>query len=126
MPPHIFGELVKTDEGVECLKKKSYMESFISDVRNPNCSMLKKRSSLWALGHIGRTKKGIEIIIQNKLMADLVKMAESHEYLSLRGTCIYVLNMFANSFNGRTELEKFNWISHNKNNIGLFYFIFLL
>ena len=118
MPPHIFGELVKTKKGVELLKKTKYLEAFIADVRNPDCSILHKRAALWALGHIGRNKKGIALIIQKKLIPDLVKMAEQHQYLSLRGTCIYILNMFANTAEGRAELEKLYWISHNKNNLG--------
>lgn len=52
-------------------------------------------------------------------------MAESHDYLSLRGTCVYVLNMFATTSEGRAELEKFNWVSHNKN-INCKFIIFIL
>lgn len=42
-------------------------------------------------------------------------MAETHEFLSLRGTSVYVLNMMANTYEGRNELEKYNWLSHHKN-----------
>jgi len=109
MPPHLFGELVKTKKGVELLKKHKYLDEFISDIRNPETPILKKRASLWCLGHIGRTKRGISLLTQRKLILELVKMAEQSEHLSMRGTCLYILNLLATTIEGSLELEKCNW-----------------
>lgn len=47
-------------------------------------------------------------------------MAETHHHLSLRGTCLYILNMISNTSEGRKDLEKWNWISHWNHNLGNF------
>ena len=109
MPPHLFGELVKTKKGVELLKKTHYLDSFIADIFNSDCPILKKRASLWCLGHIGRTKRGITLLTQRNLIPELVKMAEQSEHLSMRGTCLYILNLLATTIEGSLELEKCNW-----------------
>jgi len=44
------------------------------------------------------------------LIDKLEEIAEKHECLSIRGTCIYVLNMLAFLKKGRQELENNNWI----------------
>jgi hypothetical protein len=38
-------------------------------------------------------------------------MAEGADYLSLRGTCIYVIGMFCNTKDGKREVRKHNWIA---------------
>jgi len=61
-----------------------------------------------------------------KLIDHLVPLAEQSEILSLRGTCLYILNMISNTEQGRIELEKQEWISHWNSNLGMKYSIFQL
>ncbi|KRX02551.1 Armadillo-type fold [Pseudocohnilembus persalinus] len=117
IPPHIFGELVKTKQGIQLLQKKQYLQKFITDLRSQEVPILEKRSSLWAIGHIGQNKKGIKLLIDQDVVKDIVKMAEQQQHLSLRGTCLYVINMICNTNEGRMELEKFNWYSHWNSNL---------
>jgi len=110
MPPHLFGELVKTKKGVELLKQSNYIKFFIDELKKDDTSVLKKRAILWCLGHIGLSKKGTAFLIEEKVIPLLVNMAEESEFLSLRGTCLYVLNLIANTVEGSQELEKCSWI----------------
>ena len=40
------------------MKKKGYLDKLINDLGDPDSSTLNKRIALWAIGNIGRTKKG--------------------------------------------------------------------
>jgi rapamycin-insensitive companion of mTOR len=53
IPPHIFGELAKTKKGIELLQLTKHLETFVKDIRSQETSIIQKRASLWALGHIG-------------------------------------------------------------------------
>lgn len=112
MPPHLFGELVKTKEGIELLKETNFLEEFIEELKKPETHVLKKRAILWCLGHIGRSKRGIELLIEKGIIPLVVKMAEQNDYLSLRGTSLYILNLISNTVEGSQELEKYNWITY--------------
>ena len=112
LPPHLYGELVKTRKGVELLRQTKYFESFVEDMLSPDCPILKKRASLWCIGHIGLSKNGFTLIKEHQLVPKLVQMAQEAEFLSLRGTCLYVLNLLANTLEGSYELEKCNWLTH--------------
>ncbi len=59
IPPHIFGELVKTKKGFELLETKKYFDDFVNEIKDSNRPLIVKRSSLWAIGHIGQSKKGV-------------------------------------------------------------------
>lgn len=118
IPPHIFGELVRTKKGVEMLKKENYLDRFIHDIRGNDIPILNKRASLWAIGHIGQSKGGIQILLEKNVVRDIIYMAENQKHLSLRGTCLYILNMISVTSDGRQELEKYNWLSHWNSNLG--------
>lgn len=121
IPPHIFGELVKTTKGIELLKNKNeatYLDWFIEDIKDPKIKIIQKRASLWAIGHIGSTKRGIQLLIERNVIKELVSMAQVSEYLSLRGTCLYILNMICKTSEGRQQLEKLDWNSHFNCNLG--------
>jgi len=36
----------------------------------------------------------------------------------MRGICVYVLNMFSNTIQGRQLMNTMNWISYNKQDLG--------
>ncbi|CAD8139168.1 unnamed protein product [Paramecium pentaurelia] len=116
MPAHIFGELAFTEAGFNLLR--NYIDYFVQSIRSADVSFQQKRSALWAIGHIGQSKYGIRLIRELGLIQDLVKMAEQYPVLSLRGTCLYTLNLICTTSMGRKELEKFQWISHLNCNSG--------
>ena len=40
-----------------------------------------------------------------------MNLAESAEFLSLRGTCIYIIGMLSNTTEGKKELLQYDWIA---------------
>lgn len=118
MPAHIFGELSYTEQGFRLLQSHNFIDYFVQQIRNDNAPVQQKRSALWAIGQIGQSKNGVKLIRDRDLFPDLVRMAEQYPVLSLRGTCLYTLNMICTTSTGRKELEKFQWISHMNSNLG--------
>lgn len=118
MPPHIFGELAYTERGFALLQEYNYIDYFIDLLLKDNVEPQNKRCALWAIGHIGQSKHGARYVRDRGLIPDLVKIAEQCPVLSLRGTCLYALNMICTTSTGRKELEKFGWISHLNSNLG--------
>lgn len=73
--------------------------------------MLKKRAALWAVGHIGSNEHGIVLIQEQDLIQPIVNLAENAEFLSLRGTCIYIIGMLSNTIEGKKEILQYDWIA---------------
>ena len=73
--------------------------------------LIRKRAALWAIGHIGSTEYGFRLIMEADLVRDIVRLAETAEILSIRGTCIYIMGLICNSGEGRAEIAKYNWVS---------------
>jgi len=66
---------------------------------------------LWALGHIGSNENGINLILEQELVLPIIKLAETADILSLRGTCIYIIGMLSNTTVGRAAIQKHGWIA---------------
>jgi len=47
------------------LREKGYLEKLIQDLGDPEATTLSKRIALWAIGNIGRTKKGVKLLKDN-------------------------------------------------------------
>ena len=43
------------------------------------------KAAIWALGHIGSTQRGLELLLQEGAVEDLVELAEECPLLSIRG-----------------------------------------
>ena len=110
-PVHFYGELVKTKKGTEYLRLSRHVPDFRTTLLSPTSTLIEKRAVLWALGHIGSHDYGIKLILENDLIQPIVNLAENAEFLSLRGTCIYVIGMFCNTKDGKREVRKHNWIA---------------
>ena len=110
-PIHCYGELVKTKAGADFLRQSKHLEVFRKDILSAESSLIQKRAALWALGHIGTNQHGITLIQENDLVQPIVNLAESAQFLSLRGTCIYIIGMLSNTTEGKKELLQYDWIA---------------
>jgi rapamycin-insensitive companion of mTOR len=84
-PVHLYGELVKTEEGAQYLKQTNDIEFFKKEILNPETPLVRKRAALWTIGHIASSEHGFKLIQQAEIISQIVKIAESDEILSLRG-----------------------------------------
>lgn len=110
-PIHFYGELVKTKQGADYLRKSRHLDQFKNDILSPDTSLSCKRAALWALGHIGANELGIKLIIEADLIQPIINLAENADYLSLRGTCIYIIGMLSNANDGKRAIQKYDWIA---------------
>jgi hypothetical protein len=110
VPRHLFGELGKTAPGVERLKKTRHLEDYMQKL-DENFPILVKRAFLWALGHTGASNTGANYLCKIGAIKKMVNIAERSSVLSLRGTASQALSLVARSSVGRSELNKYSWIS---------------
>ena len=47
--------------------------------------ILNVKSAVWALGHVGSSPGGLELLMKEDIVRELVEMAEESPVLSLRG-----------------------------------------
>ena len=110
-PIHFYGELVKTRAGADFLRQSNHLELFRKDILSQETTLLKKRAALWAVGHIGSNEHGIPLIQEQDLIQPIVNLAENADFLSLRGTCIYIIGMLSNTTEGKKEILQYDWIA---------------
>ncbi|KAI4503571.1 hypothetical protein M0802_000974 [Mischocyttarus mexicanus] len=73
--------------------------------------ILKTKSALWALGHIGTSAAGVEQLNNSGIIETIASMAETCSYYSIRATAMYALSLIATTRAGTDVLMTFNWPS---------------
>jgi hypothetical protein len=103
---------------VEYLKENHIIENLHKELINPETKLNQKRAYLWALGNIGSTELGMAYLIKTeKLAQTILDMTLNSEHLPLKGVCLNVANMFAQTPSGRQTLKENKWqISSLKQN----------
>ncbi|KAJ3087070.1 hypothetical protein HK102_011873 [Quaeritorhiza haematococci] len=115
VPPHFYGELTKTAEGCELLRRKAHFDYFADFLKRnglskPDVAMTRQlKAVLWAVGHIGANKLGLPFLLEQQVIHDIVKMAEFSTVLSLKGTCHYVIGLISLTPKGVEVLESLGW-----------------
>ncbi|TIB81103.1 hypothetical protein E3Q22_01432 [Wallemia mellicola] len=117
VPSHFYGELTKTYEGCELLAEKGHFGEFAEFIRrhgleNRDGDLINKlKSVLWAVGTIGSTPHGLPFLEDEKIIGNIVRIAEQSEFISLKGTCYFVLGLIASTEAGIAILDGYGWQS---------------
>lgn len=118
VPPHFYRELTRTKEGCKLLRDKGHFEEFATTIReygmlssDPEL-ILKVKGCLWAVGNVGSMDLGAPFLEESDVIENIVKIAESHEIMSLRGTAFFVLGLISRSIHGLEILSEYNWDSN--------------
>ncbi|KAJ3033209.1 hypothetical protein HDV00_006652 [Rhizophlyctis rosea] len=117
VPPHFYGELTKTNEGCDLLRRSGHFQGFANIIRefgsavSDNQSLLYLKSTLWAVGNIGATDTGLPFLLKENIIKDIIAIAENSPILSLRGTAFYVLGLISRTAAGVDALEELGWES---------------
>ncbi|KAF8965157.1 hypothetical protein BGZ46_000655 [Entomortierella lignicola] len=115
LAPHFYGELTRTEEGCDLLRRKGRFGEYARYIRE-HCAESKDsaiisdlKAILWAVGHVGSTVGGLPFLEEEDLIKYIVGMAERSKVLSLRGTCFYVLGLMCKTTQGVEILEDYGW-----------------
>ncbi|MCJ1363052.1 hypothetical protein MMC16_002158 [Acarospora aff. strigata] len=114
-PPHFYRELTRTAEGCKLLKDSGHFLDFVSTIesswaeKDDHEVMLKVKGCLWAVGNVGSMELGASFLEETDVIQWIVKMAESSEVLTLRGTAFFVLGLISRSLHGLELLNEYGW-----------------
>lgn len=118
VPPHFYRELTRTEEGCKLLRDKGHFEEFAATIRDYGMLtddpelILKIKGALWAVGNVGSMELGAPFLEESDVVGYIVKIAEAHEIMSLRGTAFFVLGLISRSVHGLEILSEFGWDSN--------------
>ncbi|KAI4603501.1 hypothetical protein KJ359_003313 [Pestalotiopsis sp. 9143b] len=118
VPPHFYRELTRTKEGCKLLEDKGHFEEFSTTIRdygmyaNDAELMVKVKGCMWAVGNVGSMELGAPFLESTDVVEQIVKIAEAHEVMSLRGTAFFVLGLISRSVHGLEILSELGWDSN--------------
>ncbi|XP_016133133.1 rapamycin-insensitive companion of mTOR isoform X2 [Sinocyclocheilus grahami] len=120
LPVHLYGQLVHDKTGCHLLESQNVVSDLSYTVR---CPVLDKwdgikqlKAALWALGNIGTSNWGLNLLQEENVIPDIVTLAHDCEVLSIRGTCLYVLGLISKTKQGCELLKLHGWdaVRHNR------------
>lgn len=115
VPIHFYGQLVQHEEGCALLKQVNHVQSFATAIgkdqpRSPS-EILDLKAAIWALGHVGSSSLGLELLLEHDIINCLVEQAEESPVLSIRGTAFYALCLICKTQEGANALLKEGWVT---------------
>ena len=117
--PHLYGDLAKTRKGCDLISKSNCVAEFLKTLEDSNVDAIKKRSALWALGHIGGSDYGFALLQESNVIHKILDLSKSCSTISIRGTCFYVIGILSRSRKCRDFLASVNWESPNFTQLGI-------
>ncbi|XP_057216035.1 rapamycin-insensitive companion of mTOR isoform X1 [Triplophysa rosa] len=120
LPVHLYGQLVHEKTGCHLVEVQNVVPDLSYTVR---CPVLDKwegikqlKAALWALGNIGTSNWGLNLLQEENVVPDIVALAHDCEVLSIRGTCLYVLGLISKTKQGCELLKLHGWdaVRHNR------------
>ncbi|KKK18671.1 hypothetical protein P175DRAFT_0502837 [Aspergillus ochraceoroseus IBT 24754] len=127
VPPHFYRELARTAEGCKLLEQSGHFEEFAGTIRDLRLNeedhevLLKVKGCLWAVGNVGSMELGAPFLGLD-IIKNIVKIAESAEVLTMRGTAFFVLGLISRSRHGLQVLRQAGWdsaLDQKGNSLGL-------
>jgi rapamycin-insensitive companion of mTOR len=118
VPPHFYRELARTNEGCKLLRDKGHFEEFAATIREHGMQtedleiILKVKGCLWAVGNVGSMELGAPFLEDSDVVENIVRIAESHEVMSMRGTAFFVLGLISRNLHGLEILSEYGWDSN--------------
>uniref|UniRef100_UPI0037E8DDC5 rapamycin-insensitive companion of mTOR-like n=1 Tax=Semicossyphus pulcher TaxID=241346 RepID=UPI0037E8DDC5 len=123
LPVHLYGQLVHEKTGCQLLQAQNVVPELSSSVRSPVLErwegIKQLKAALWALGNIGSSTWGLNLLQEEGVIPDVVDLAHSCEVLSIRGTCLYVLGLISQTRQGCDSLKQQGWdcVRHSRRTV---------
>ncbi|CAJ0923775.1 unnamed protein product, partial [Mesorhabditis belari] len=104
--PHLLGELTKHQTGKQLLQSEAVVDYLLEQIGDEHVAIVK--GALLALGQIGRQDPNF---LPNGCVAQIIRLAEQADVLSLRGTAFYALCLIGATRIGAKMVARFGWES---------------
>nr|XP_055054336.1 rapamycin-insensitive companion of mTOR [Misgurnus anguillicaudatus] len=115
LPVHLYGQLVHDKTGCLLLEAQGVIQDLCCAVRSPVLDkwegIKQLKAVLWALGNIGSSNWGLNLLQEENVLPDIIALAQHCEVLSIRGTCLYVLGVISQTRQGSDVLKVLGWDS---------------
>ncbi|CAL1528119.1 unnamed protein product, partial [Lymnaea stagnalis] len=115
LPTHLYGQLTMHEEGLEYLQKQECIKQYFSCILQQNLinsqDIRALKTALWAVGHIGLSCDGLAWLESEKVIPEIIRLAEESGVFSIRGTAYFVLGLLACTRKGTDILNEFGWES---------------
>lgn len=115
VPPHFYRELTRTEEGCKLLEQKGHFLEFTNTIRDYGMQaddpevMIKVKGCMWAVGNVASMERGAPFLESCDVVEHIVKIAEQHEVMSMRGTAFFVIGLISRSVHGLEILSELGW-----------------
>ncbi|XP_030647088.1 rapamycin-insensitive companion of mTOR isoform X2 [Chanos chanos] len=113
LPVHLYGQLAHDKTGCLLLEAQSVVPDLSYTVRSPMLEqwdgVKQLKAALWALGNIGTSNWGLNLLQEENVIPDILALAQHCEVLSIRGTCLYVLGLICKTRQGCEVLKALGW-----------------
>ncbi|XP_043966808.1 rapamycin-insensitive companion of mTOR-like isoform X1 [Gambusia affinis] len=113
LPVHLYGQLVHDKTGCHLLEAQNVVPDLSYTVRSPMLDtwegVKQLKAALWALGNIGSSNWGLNLLQEENVIPDILALAQHCEVLSVRGTCVYVLGVISKTKQGCEVLKQYGW-----------------
>ncbi|OAA57250.1 HR1 rho-binding repeat protein [Cordyceps fumosorosea ARSEF 2679] len=115
LPPHFYRELTRTKEGCKLLRDKGHFDEFAATIRDHGMQaedtelITKVKACMWAVGNVGCMELGAPFLEASDVVEHIVRIAEAHDVMSLRGTAFFVLGLISRSTHGLEILSEYGW-----------------
>ncbi|KAM8865144.1 rapamycin-insensitive companion of mTOR-like isoform 1-T1 [Synchiropus picturatus] len=113
LPVHLYGQLVHDKTGCHLLETQSVVPDLSYTIRSPMLDtwegIKQLKAALWALGNIGSSNWGLNLLQEENVIPDILTLAQHCEVLSVRGTCVYVLGVISKTRQGCEVLKHYGW-----------------
>ncbi|KAI5096452.1 rapamycin-insensitive companion of mTOR isoform X2, partial [Silurus meridionalis] len=113
LPVHLYGQLVHDKTGCHLLEAQNIVPDLSYTVRSPVLDtwegIKQLKAALWALGNIGTSNWGLNLLQEENVIPNIVALAHHCEVLSIRGTCLYVLGLISKTKQGCELLKQQGW-----------------
>uniref|UniRef100_A0A8C8EA23 RPTOR independent companion of MTOR complex 2 n=1 Tax=Otus sunia TaxID=257818 RepID=A0A8C8EA23_9STRI len=113
LPVHLYGQLVHHKTGCHLLESQNIVTDLSYIVHSPVLDkwegIKQLKAALWALGNIGSSNWGLNLLQEENVIPDIMALAQHCEVLSIRGTCVYALGLIAKTKQGCDILKHHNW-----------------
>ncbi|CAM9959226.1 unnamed protein product [Ectocarpus sp. 6 AP-2014] len=113
LPPHLYGELAKTERGCELLRKHGDLNNLLHIARNSGAAADDRKGALWAVAHVSSWPLGLALLeeLRGDVVGMLLKMCTSESHLSVWGTLFCVVSLVARTARGRAAIRAAGWES---------------